>query len=608
MRRLSSLKLLALLLPLAMILAACPSPMGTADLVVSGAPNISPGATSTSVTQNVKSTDIIVLDSANGSPLYGAAISIYVEGALVETINLGANEYIVPDYEFESGLAYDIVARKADRASARFQGYVSNSGYSEITLYCQALGILDRPAEAPLIASISLSLSNGQTMEAYDFLPVPKGFLRAVTVTLTGRSSVEPTSWSGEGIKLGINYMPSLFDGITPTYIYKGVDVGAGDYETKTVFEIPYASMRDGRNELILVGYDVANNRVERRLIIDILDSATSEEFSQEAEGVIQDPFVSLTTYGYSRSYFGIGTVPFAATVTDVAPDAMEDPVTGEPISYRAKISFSYEENGQDTAIDGYEIWRAADDGDYARIARYYYTAPTDGTHTYYDVDPSLEFGVLYSYKVKAYLGSSISGFSDVAQAQFIKSFRTSLDGAYSSNWFDSAEETGIIGTKSVNLEFMVSDNTILNTASPIADEFGFLMVIKDKSGQYLSYLDFLYDVTNRLGNGTGVFYYRGVNGSTWYKTNSVDKWNSRYIDIYTGNFGISHTPGVTYEWNIYGRYLGAGSFAQSPGMSPSYLKKYFTNGEAVSYSDIYQNGNDTSNGWFSYTIADDAD
>jgi len=283
MRRLPGLKLLALLLPLTMILAACPSPMGTADLVVSGAPSITPGATSTDVTQNVRSTDILVLDSANGSPLYGATVNIYVEGSVVDTIALAADEYIVPDYEFDDGLSYDIVASKADRASARFQGYVSNSGYDEITLYCQPLGMIDRPDDAPVIDIVEFTLSDGDVIEAYDFMPVPKGFLRMVTVTLTGASSVEPTSWSGEGVKLGVNYMPSIFDGITPTYIYKGLDVGGGDYETKAVFEIPYGSMRDGRNELILVGYDVANNRVERRIVIDVLDALTSEELTRSS-------------------------------------------------------------------------------------------------------------------------------------------------------------------------------------------------------------------------------------------------------------------------------------------------------------------------------------
>nr|HPG87987.1 hypothetical protein [Spirochaetales bacterium] len=266
-------------------------------------------------------------------------------------------------------------------------------------------------------------------------------------------------------------------------------------------------------------------------------------------------------------------------------------------------------DGGQDIAINGYEVWRSANGGDYERIARYYYDTATSGTHTYYDVDPSLELGVMYSYKVRAYCGNAISAFSDVAQAQFVKSFRTSLDAAYNEDWGSSSPGSGVISTKAVNLEFAVSDSSILSTSSPIADEFGFLMVIKEKNGQFLAYLDFLYDITNRLGNGTGKFYYRSVNGSTWYSAgNAVQKYDQVYIDIYSGSFGISHNPGVTYEWNIYGRYLGGGNFAQSPNMSPSYLKKYFTNGEAVSYSDIYQNGNDTSNGWYSYTIADDAE
>lgn len=76
---------------------------------------------------------------------------------------------------------------------------------------------------------------------------------------------MEDVAWSGFGAKLGIGMMPTSYAGIYGEYTPDNTP-DDGVFTSKYVFDIEHAAMPDGNTKLIIVGYDVANNRVEKHI------------------------------------------------------------------------------------------------------------------------------------------------------------------------------------------------------------------------------------------------------------------------------------------------------------------------------------------------------
>jgi len=133
--------------------------------------------------------------------------------------------------------------------------------------------------------------------------------------------------------------------------------------------------------------------------------------------------------------------------------------------------------------------------------------------------------------------------------------------------------------------------------------------VIRKADGTYVYWGLFYYIFSsNKLA-----FYYPA--GGGWYTFNATATAGYLSFDSSSGTVSIdpslfnSYTnyatgadlaldSGVTYEWDIFGSYTGSSSTNTA-----AYFQKSGTTYISRSYADVYQNGQQTLNGWFSFTV-----
>ncbi|MCE1207425.1 MAG: hypothetical protein LWX00_08485, partial [Spirochaetia bacterium] len=142
-----------------------------------------------------------------------------------------------------------------------------------------------------------------------------------------------------------------------------------------------------------------------------------------------------------------------------------------------------------------------------------------------------------------------------------------------------------------------------------LSDRYYFSPVIRKADGTY-AYVGYFY---YRFSDSRLAFEYPG-NGN-WYLYSAADTADFVSFDPITGEVSLSPDlfssdtnfatgadmvleSGVTYYWDMFGSYSGSASTNTA-----SYFYKAGTNCTSRSYADVYQNGQQTLNGWFSFTV-----
>jgi uncharacterized repeat protein (TIGR02543 family) len=226
----------------------------------------------------------LVLDSINGSSLTGAVVTV-VDGSgnAVETETTGSDGSASLT-RLAYGTSYTVTAKDTSRAASAMQDYVAEAG-DAIGLYCYALGITGTAQVPPHIESLQYSTNGGSTwQDLANGATLPNGGFEIQAVS-AGVVAVQDTSWSGFGIGIDLDRMPTWLNSLaTPKYSVTaspvtgpandyGYSGDIGKFQTIATFEITATNplpLLAGAHVLEIVSYDVANNRVEKHVAITI--------------------------------------------------------------------------------------------------------------------------------------------------------------------------------------------------------------------------------------------------------------------------------------------------------------------------------------------------
>jgi hypothetical protein len=149
--------------------------------------------------------------------------------------------------------------------------YVAAAG-STVALYCHMIGINGVSATVPTIEYIKYSTDNGATWTSLSTGATVSGSFE-IEAGVLGVVAVKATSWSGFGIGIDLDRMPTNTNGynsssssLVSTVTDATLDSSTGKYRTVALFNLSGLTFLSGSHTLELVAYDVANNRVEERI------------------------------------------------------------------------------------------------------------------------------------------------------------------------------------------------------------------------------------------------------------------------------------------------------------------------------------------------------
>lgn len=541
-----------------------------------------------------------VLDSVNGSRIAaGGTIAVFENGTQLYTAPFNANPR---DIWLGAGHEYTVRVSPTGRAQASREA-VAGADDLKVILISQRLDQPTFPAESPVIAAIEYTTADDPEDPAATWTAIANGTeidfssITWIRVVAKGKSEMDETSWAGFGIKLGIDQVPSVFTGMTPDEDLSGstYDAANNTFTGTAYFDLAGIALTGGSHFLSVVIYDRANNRTERTL--QITNTAGVVDGADISNGYFQNLAADLRIYGVTREYFGGGK----------AAEGMNPLPTG-PVTYRATLSFKFqtlETGGDAIPILGFKVLRSADNGlSWTQVGAVNYGAlytGNAGTHTFYDSDSQLETGVDYTYKIIVFTDDTHQKESSpIGPAHFLAPFTASLVGpANRTKEVDPGELP--------DFTFTISDPTLWDSA--VADRFYFSPVIRKADGTH-AYIGLFY---YRLADKRLAFYYPAMAG--WYAfsvpytatlisfdpatgTVTLNPALFSYLTNYATGNDLALESGVTYFWDIFGNYTGSATTN-----APAYFQKVGTGYTSRSYADVYQNGQQTLNGWFSFTV-----
>jgi len=176
----------------------------------------SPSSSSTSSTSTTSSsavTDVIVLDSIGGTPVSGAAITVTDSSGTVVHSDTTGSEGTISPFTLTTGSGYDITATGTGLAASEMLDYVAADG-ATVALYCHKLGITGVSATPPTVEDIEYSTDGGANWTALaDGTTISGPF--EIEASVLGVVAVKATSFSGFGIGIDIDQMPTETNGYT---------------------------------------------------------------------------------------------------------------------------------------------------------------------------------------------------------------------------------------------------------------------------------------------------------------------------------------------------------------------------------------------------------
>lgn len=566
---------------------------------------------------------LTVVDSTNGSAIPGVAIEVRDDdGALVATGTTNASG--AATFSLDPDLHVSISATKADCAESVLVMYTGADGSSTAkALVLQKLGMITRPAIAPSIVSLEVCRDPSLADLWSDFdgmVPMSTEGTTYIVVGVAGASAVEPTAWSGFGMKLGLDTGADTFNGMDG-YLIDGPTLQSDPADTELyglylsyfLFDLSDAEYNAGEHTMTLVAYDVANNRLE--VVEPITLEANSGASAEVLTGCVFDEMnADLRAYGLSRQYFGKddGASTQAMAVYD-----------GKSTSYRTNITFKLTQADGTThqPIRGFRVLRSSGGSSYKVVGTMNYgelvasadddpaTTDEDETvlHSWFDTDGMLKPGVVYSYKIEAFTDAATALMSDAVSAKVYQPFTASLV-APANCGTATVDPANWVGPE---YSFSISNTSLWNATQ--SDYFYFTLMVRNKTG------DLVYLGMFRRNFATANWEY-SPDTENWYAF--VDDFsaygppfdsNDSYFTYVNGTItfaldglatfvgtnllgpDIAYNPGQTYEWDI----IGSSELISTD--NPCWFEKEYAGGVSKSYGDAYSEGANTLNGRFEF-------
>lgn len=542
----------------------------------------------------------LVAESVDGATVSGSTLTAYDSlGAIVDTTTVTGGSAVV---NLEPDALYTFEVQQAGYAASSLQNYyVSPLGGNDVTMIQQKLGMITRPATAPLFDDISLSrlddFTDAATLVAGQQLNTAG--TTYILVAILSDSATEATAWSGFGVKADFDYAPSSLNGMDAIMLMDPYfDTDAGKYVNLYLVDLSGGEYPAGEHDLVLVAYDVANNRAETR--IPVIMEANGSSGADVSEAVFSDLLADLRAYPVSRGFFSKDPGNSIQAL---------DPYEGHDVSYRAQISFKLTDGATtpaNVAIRGFDLYRReAGQTSFKKVGATMYGAlstGSSGTHSMFDSDSGLEAGVTYEYMIVAYTDASHTVKSSVATSKVMAPFSASLVGPANRSTASFGED-GSGYPYGPEYSFSISDTSLWNATE--SDFFYFALTVNEKAGPYAYYGKFRFNFSTSnfeaLNAYTGSWLNLGSSGSIFdYTGGTITFLYGGYVAFINqtnlvNGAPIQYTDGAVYEWDIIGDLSGG---------HPAWFEKAYTGGIAKSYADGYSEGANTSNGRFEVVAA----
>lgn len=385
------------------------------------------------------SVEITVSDSVSGTLVDGTKLVVFdsADGKQVTnqlTVRKGkVTAKVSPKKKYD----FVLLGKKGTWAGSMLQDYYvpegGLNGDKSLMMLQFAHGQITRDVTPPHIDKVTIENASGVDItDNYNIGNAEK----KVYVEFTSKvGAVEDVAWNGFGAKLGFGGMPTSYEGIDGEYTPDNTP-GDGIFTSKYVFDIERATMPDDKTELIIVGYDVANNRVEKRIPVKFSKTSAAAPLSNAKFGRV---FVIMERVPFTNNTFstepGQGLVQLGSG-HEVMPQAL-NPIEGHNSSYVAAFVFSVVDKTTPTTsvpIMGFDVLRREKGSTDAPkfVSRTHYnepkteTRPGWGAHQGFDTSSELEEGKEYEYTIKAFTATDTLE-SPVLKGKVMEAFTYSL-------------------------------------------------------------------------------------------------------------------------------------------------------------------------------------
>ena len=578
-------------------------------------PQLAPNAPNSDEVQ----VNIVLSDGVNGSSVDGSYIDISktkdgssVSRVLVRNGNVKVNLKKNDFYDFK------VEGQNTDYSHIRYAAsnvisYYIDEKTKTVPIVQFPLQRITRPSEAPSITEFKfgdavLNVGEEHTTDQ----------MKNIDIKVLTSSIIKELSYNSPLPMLAIGFVPTTADAekkdvVNATQYGKTVKNTDGKFESVWNWHSlsAYKLIKGDVFDVVIVLYDVANNRLEYHFRLKTSDSVAEDESIK-----ISDLNMRFESYPTPSNLFSID----------------RDAFTKNSSHYSNTLGFKVKKDFNHIACLGFDVYRkCVDDGeDFRLIKHFVYKTPkissNSSEHTLSDNDGELEDEKTYQYKIVAYTfdgKKSKLESSPMLELKVPKS--TSLLLVSPVNVAITKDEA-----KGMDYVFKFSNPKILETAKEI--RLGFL--ISDRQGNIPYCLKFKYVFNDPKSSGKDEIYFaaRGdekmYQGQYYYGTDYSKKRNSItnkqledliQVDKTTGTVSlkkdftslganlakeprsISYIEGGAYYWDILD--WGADEYSDSDDFATKIISDEKNGVVIVSYTNDFYNGNNAWNGRGEFTI-----
>ncbi|MGI0516741.1 dentilisin complex subunit PrcA [Treponema denticola] len=380
------------------------------------------------------SVEITVSDSVSGTLVDGTKLVVFdsVDGKQVTNQLPVRKGKVTAKVSPKKKYDFVLLGKKGSWAGSRLQDYyVPEEGLKGVMMLQFEHGQITRDVTPPRIDKVTIGNASGAVIN--DDHVIDNAVKKIYVEFSTKVGAVEDVAWNGFGAKLGIGMMPTSYAGIDGVYTPDNTP-GDGIFTSEYVFDIEHAAMPDGNTEFIIVGYDVANNRVEKHIPVKFSKTPAAAPLSN---ATFARAFVIMERVPFTNNTFstepGQGLVQLGSG-HGVMPQAL-NPVEGHNSSYMAVFVFKVVDNtSAPVPIMGFDVLRKEKGSPDAPkfVSRTHYdrpkteTNPGWGAHQGFDTSSELEEGKEYEYTIKAFTATDTLK-SPVLTGKVMEAFTYSL-------------------------------------------------------------------------------------------------------------------------------------------------------------------------------------
>lgn len=494
------------------------------------------------------SVEITVSDSVSGTLVDGTKLVVFdsVDGKQVTNQLPVRKGKVTAKVSPKKKYDFVLLGKKGSWAGSRLQDYyVPEEGLKGVMMLQFEHGQITRDVTPPRIDKVTIENASGTVIS--DDHVIDNAVKKIYVEFSTKVGAVEDVAWNGFGAKLGIGMMPTSSAGIYGVYTPDNTP-GDGVFTSEYVFDIEHAAMPDGNTKLIIVGYDVANNRVEKHIPVSFNKTPAAAPLSNAKFG---SAFMIIERVPFTNNTFstepGQGLVQLGSG-HEVMPQAL-NPVEGHNSSYMAVFVFGVVDKTTPTTsvpIMGFDVFRKEKGSPDAPkfVSRTHYdepkteTNPGWGAHQGFDTSSELEEGKEYEYTIKAFTATDTLE-SPVFTGKVMEAFTYSLKTPENRKKISAAEAANM------SYSCTISNKKLLTKEE--ADWCDLGLLILDGQGQPVFGSKFRY-VFDRVVGGSSIgpdleidtigFFSGGVKRVSYKRHLATDPQISAYLQT---NYGINN-------------------------------------------------------------------